>query len=84
MPKTIHRHEYDLLRQLLRERRVNQGLTQADCAKALHHNQSFISDVERGSKRLDVIELRDLCQVLNTNYVKFLGEFERLLLREHR
>ncbi|WP_428557254.1 hypothetical protein [Pseudomonas edaphica] len=39
-------------------------MTQAQCSAALGRPQSFMSDVERGVRRLDTAELRDLCLVL--------------------
>lgn len=79
MPKTIHRDEYQVLLDLLRQKRVEHGLTQAQCSEALGRSQSFVSDVERGLRRLDVIQLRDLCQVLGIPLVDFVTDFESKL-----
>jgi transcriptional regulator with XRE-family HTH domain len=79
MPKTIHRKEYSVLLQLIRERRQRAGLTQAQCSHALGRAQSFMSDVERGIRRLDLIQLRDLCRVLDTELPAFVRAFERAL-----
>lgn len=79
MPKTIHRTEYRVLLQFLRERRIAAGLTQVQCATRLGWNQSFVSEVERGTKRLDLIQLRDFCKVLKTDLPKFVRDFEREL-----
>jgi len=81
MPKTIHRHEYKVLLRLLRERRQHAGLTQAQCSKALGRTQSFVSDIERGVRRLDLVQLRDLCLVLNIDLPSFIRMFERNLTR---
>ena len=67
MSKTIHRPEYHALIELLRERREEAGLTQAQCSKAMNRSQSFMSDVENGSRRLDVIQLFDLCDALEVD-----------------
>lgn len=79
MSKTIHRHEYAVLLRLIRERRQRAGLTQAQCSAALGRPQSFMSDIERGVRRLDVVQLRDLCGVLNTDLLAFVRAFERAL-----
>lgn len=79
MPKTIHRHENAVLLRLIRERRQEAGLTQAQCSAALGRVQSFMSDVERGVRRLDVVQLRDLCRVLKTDLPTFVRTFERAL-----
>jgi hypothetical protein len=51
-------------------------MTQVACSKALGRSQSFVSDVERGVRRLDVIQLRDLCRVLKQDLVTFVRQFE--------
>ena len=84
MPKTIHRQEYQVLLQLLRLRRTDAGLTQSDCSAALGKSQSFISDVERGVRRLDIVQLRDLCSVLKTDLRQFVADFERELSHARR
>lgn len=71
MPKTIHRHKYKVLLRLIRERRERAGMTQPQCSKALGRAQSFISDIERGVRRLDVVRLRDLCRILKTDLPTF-------------
>lgn len=79
MPKSIHREEYDRVRALLRDGRLRRGLRQTDLAAKLGKLQSFVSDVERGTRRIDVIELRDWCRALNTDLVGFCEALERQL-----
>lgn len=75
--KSIHRAEYDLVRDLLREKRVGSGLTQLDVSQRMRRSQSFVSDVERGVRRIDVLELRDLCELYGIQLTAFCREFER-------
>ena len=77
MPKTIHRPEYDALRRLLRQARLDAGVTQVELSQALRRSQSFVSDIERGVRRLDAIELRDVCRLLDRDFPDFLAELER-------
>ena len=79
MGKSIHREEYEELIGLLREWRVRSGVKQIDISSALGRSQSFISDVERGERRLDVVELRDFCQLIGTDLVSFVRQYERRL-----
>ena len=79
MPKTIHRNEYAVLLRLIREGRLRANLTQAQCSKALSRSQSFMSDVERGVRRLDIVQLRDLCRVLKSDLPSLIRKFEREL-----
>ena len=76
MPKSIHRPEYELLRILIRETRTDAGVTQETLSDQLGRSQSFISDIERGVRRIDAIELRDVCRLLDTDLMDFLSELE--------
>lgn len=79
MQRTIHRVEQVVLSELLRELRHNAGLKQAEVSAKLGVTQSYISDVERSSRRLDVIELRDLIRVYGVTLPDFVAEMEARL-----
>lgn len=64
------------LRVLLRQIRVESGLRQADLAKRLRKPQSFVSKYEAGERRLDLIELRELCQALGISLQELVRRFE--------
>lgn len=81
MPKTIYRPEYALLVELVRELRLRAGLTQAEVSEQLGLSQSNLSDLERGSRRLDVIELRDLANICGTSLPDVVSELEGRLKR---
>lgn len=84
MAKTIHRNEYRVLLDLLKEHRVRAGVTQTQVSTALRRSQSFMSDIERGVRRLDLVELRDICAVLKIGFGRFVQEFERSLPRRQK
>lgn len=44
--------------------------------KKLGRHQSFVSDIEQGVIRLDLVQLRDLCRILDMDFVKFVRKFE--------
>lgn len=77
--KSIHKDDYDVLLQQLRELRLSAGLTQAALSTALERPQSYVSDVERGSRRMDLLQLRDFCNACGTSLTKFVTEFEKEL-----
>ncbi|WP_122687995.1 helix-turn-helix domain-containing protein [Pseudomonas viridiflava] len=79
MTKAIYRREHVIFLQELKRMRVESGLTQAQCSAALGRPQSFMSDVERGVRRLDMVQLRDLCQVLESDLISFSKSFEQAL-----
>lgn len=79
MPKSIHRFEYELLRSMLRSRRLAAGMSQLELSKGLGRSQSFVSDIERGVRRIDLIELRDVCALVGTTAVEFLQTLEEAI-----
>ncbi|AYC30975.1 XRE family transcriptional regulator [Pseudomonas cavernae] len=79
MTKAIYRPEYEIFLQQLKHMRMESGLTQAQCSAALGRPQSFMSDVERGVRRLDIVQLRDLCLVLGMDLASFSRAYEQAL-----
>lgn len=65
-----------MLQNLLITKRKNIGLTQKELAASLGKPQSFISKYETGERRIDVIELIDICRQLNINFIDLLQELE--------
>jgi transcriptional regulator with XRE-family HTH domain len=78
--KSVYRDENLVLLKLLKQCRVESGLTQGEFAKALERPQSFVSDIERGLRRLDLIQLRDICAVLGIGLLQFVQRFEDQLV----
>ncbi|EIE02379.1 helix-turn-helix domain-containing protein [Leptospira licerasiae] len=75
MAKTIYTEEYKIFQKLLKKAREDAGLTQVDVADALKTPQSFISKVEAGDRRIDVIEFWNLAK-LYKKPVEFFFKFE--------
>jgi transcriptional regulator with XRE-family HTH domain len=69
---------------MLREARVAANLSQVDLAKKIGETQSYVSKCERGERRLDVIQLRKVCEALDTTLMGFVAEFETRLGRRRR
>lgn len=51
-------------------------MKQADVARELDRPQSFISKVESGERRVDVVELAVLCRLYNQSLVTFIQELK--------
>lgn len=81
MEKSIHTPEYKLFVELLRETRQKAGLTQIQLAEKIGENQVFVSRLERGETRVDVVQLRTLCMALNTTLVTFARRYEGRLAK---
>lgn len=56
------------------------GVTQAQLAELLKVNQAFISKIETCERRLDIIELHHICQVLGISFIDFIQEVDRDIL----
>ena len=61
---------------LLRKLRLDAGLRQADVAQRLSEPQSFVSKYESGEQRLDLIELKRVCEALGTTLLAIVNRFE--------
>ena len=72
MPKSRHTVRYERLLQALRAAREEAGLTQLEVANRLNSYNSFLSKVESGERRIDVVELAELCRLYGIRLGAFL------------
>ncbi|QQS31926.1 MAG: helix-turn-helix transcriptional regulator [Acidobacteriota bacterium] len=79
MEKSIYSQEYSLFLEHLRKAREEKGLTQTEVAERLGQTQSFVSKVERGERRIDIVELRAFCNAIGIDLPKFVAKIERTL-----
>jgi transcriptional regulator with XRE-family HTH domain len=77
--KSLYKKENAALVALLRQIRDEAGLTQVELAEAMGRPQSFVSKVERGERRLDLLQLRELCQACDVSLTAFVRRFEASL-----
>lgn len=78
--KSIYTEEYKLMLDALRRMREVAGVTQAELAKRLGITQSALSKWERGERRMDVIEVRNYCLAMYTDFRTFITDIERQLV----
>ncbi len=71
MTDTIQRKQYKRLVEKLKDSRLELGMTQVEVAEKLKKPQSYISKVESGEQRIDVIELKSFANL----YKKQLSYF---------
>lgn len=79
MQKSIYTAYQKRLEALLRQVRVEAGLTQKQLAERLDTPHSRISDYERGVRRLDLIQLRQYCEAVGLTLCDFVSRFEDTL-----
>ncbi len=63
---------------MLAEKRGDAGLTQAELAKRLDRKQSYVSNYERGQRRLDLVEFLEVAKALNFDPAKFIRRLTKL------
>lgn len=71
--------EHTILLKLLKKARVEAGLRQVDLAEKLRVPQSMISKYEVGERRIDLLELRDICAALGISLSSFVQQLEQIL-----
>jgi transcriptional regulator with XRE-family HTH domain len=52
------------------------GLRQGDLADRLKQTQSFVSKYESGERRLDLLELQQICRAVGLSLAQFVRRFE--------
>jgi transcriptional regulator with XRE-family HTH domain len=76
MHKSLHSTEYQILLVMLRRFRQRRRLRQSDLAERIDRDQALVSKVERGDRRLDVIELRDWLSAMEVDFLVFMAELD--------
>ena len=79
MKKSISTREAKLVAEMLYQLRVSAGLRQSDLARKLQVPQSFVSKLESGERRVDIVELRTILKHLETDIAEFASILEKKL-----
>jgi len=77
MSKEIRSPRYEALRKLIKVERVKAEMTQAQLAAALGVDQKTISDIETGAKRVSVLELIAISEVLGFDPKDAIGSIAK-------
>ncbi|MBN8886820.1 MAG: helix-turn-helix transcriptional regulator [Rudaea sp.] len=76
---SIYSTEHAQLIDILREWRLEVGLSQSEVAKRLKRPQTYVSAIEVGRQSVTVFQLRDLCRVYGRTLAQFVAELEKRL-----
>jgi transcriptional regulator with XRE-family HTH domain len=63
--KSVHTKQYAALLEALIGARSRHRLNQRALAKLLRKPQTYVSKYERGERRMDIVELIEICKALN-------------------
>lgn len=76
MKKSVKEIQQEKLQELLRQIRQDKRIRQAELAEKLGVPQSYVSKYESGDRRLDVLELRQICSAMNIPIKEFIQKLE--------
>jgi len=63
MPRAIYKEEHQKIVECLKMARIDAGLDQAEVAKKLGKTQSYVSKIESGQRRFDVLQLKEFAKI---------------------
>ena len=70
--RSVFTKRYQKLLELLREARLDAGLTQVEVSRKLKRHQSYVSKYELGERRLDLVEFLEVTEAIGTDPMKIL------------
>ena len=79
MKKKLYLTQRARLVTLLREIRIEAGMTQTELAAHIEKDQAYVSRYESGQRRLDVLEAREICQAIGITLEEFAKRLEKAL-----
>ena len=71
--QSVRTAAYDTLLELLREAREMRAMSQRELSKRLGQQFTYIVKIERGTRRVDVVELVEICLVLGVDPAELVG-----------
>ena len=84
MGRTIHSDSYQALVAMVRNLRTEAGLSQTELANKLDRPQTWVSNVELGERRLDLEELRQICEALGADLLDVVARWMKARPRRRR
>lgn len=82
MEKSIYTAQQKKLQDVLRQIRREADLRQVELAERLGEPQSFVSKYENGERRLDILEIRVICQAVGITLEDFARKLDQSLSNE--
>lgn len=76
MQKSLSSSKQARFLSLLRQAREEAGLRQTDVAERLDRPQSFVSKYESGERRLDLLELEQVCEACEMSLEQFVRRYQ--------
>jgi hypothetical protein len=77
MPKSLRTDRHRALTSVLRATRLERGFTQLALSQKLRHSENYITKIETGERRLDVVEFFEIAQALDVDPVTLFTRIAR-------
>lgn len=74
MNKTIYSKDHKILVAKIKKAREESGLQQQEAARYLKRTQSYISKLESGQRRIDIVQLKALAKIYKKKFDYFFSE----------
>jgi transcriptional regulator with XRE-family HTH domain len=74
MSKTIYSKEQIFLVKRLKKARLEAGMDQEAAAEALKKSQSYISKIESGQRRIDIVQLKKFADIYKKDLDYFINK----------
>ena len=80
MDKSIHTRLYQRVIARLRAKREEKGLSQYQLSQILNVPQPYVSRIETCERRIDILELMNICEALDISLIDFVREIDEDIL----
>ena len=75
MDKSAWSKDRELFRSILKSCRIEAGITQSELAMRLNMAQSYVSKIENGERKVDVVEFILIAEAMNANVQSILNQY---------
>lgn len=72
MSKTIYSKEHKYIVEQLKKAREGANLSQEEVAKILGKTQSYISKIESGQRKIDIVQLKEFAKIYKKDITYFV------------
>ena len=72
MPRAIYQKEHKVIVERLKKARLEAGFGQVEVAEKLRRTQSYVSKIESGQRRFDVLQLKEFAKLYKKDIKYFI------------
>ena len=72
MPRAIYTKDHNAIVERLKKARFESGLGQVEASKKLGKTQSYLSKIESGQRRFDVLQLKEFAKIYKKDLSFFI------------